>query len=208
MCFTAEYSRDAYFINTAGSLLLLYTTSNPEVRAVALFLLFTGIMQLFDYVFWTYPPPSNVNTFATKLAMVFNHLQPVVLLLAVHSQKLRVGDASKILVLLYSVVAVVYSIRAWPKLTGTQKSLRGQGLVWEWTLMPGARTMYVMFLAAFATGFMENFSGYRRYLYTSLAAGLYAFSHLKYTVESRARMWCYLANMVPVVIFAIEALER
>jgi len=208
MCFTAEYSIHAFFLNTVGSLLLLYTSKDPEVRAISMFLLFIGIMQIFDYVFWTYPASSQVNVATTKLAMLINHLQPLVLMALVYFQTQSIGTVSKIITLLYCIVALVYSIRAWPRLKGTAKSPDGQGLLWEWNVMPGAPVMYTLFLGAFVTIFLENFKADRGYTYAGLAAGLFAFSYHKYTWQSAGRMWCYVANMLPILILGIESVRR
>ena len=71
-----DTSRNAFVIGIVSSIALYCSTSKTDYKDVALFLGYVTLMQGFDYLFWTYPKPSEINRVATKAAAVVNWMQP------------------------------------------------------------------------------------------------------------------------------------
>ena len=69
-------------------ILYFYPTKDPTKsktnKILAFFFGFVGFMQVFDWIFWknqdmSDPKQEKTNYLFTKIAMIFNHLQPIVL---------------------------------------------------------------------------------------------------------------------------------
>ncbi len=202
MCYSAEASAYAFFINTVGCLLLMQ--SEP---ALGLFFMFVGLMQLFDLVFWlNQSDVSSKNWFATKSAMIINHLQPVVLAwLLVYFKGTSLSLNSLTLLLAYVVCVSIYTINAW-SLTShtlvTQKSY--PSLYWEWNDLPGSSVVYSLFLVCLVALSYDGFE-YPLNLVISLFAIISFFLSAYYYKGRTAvgRFWCYFAAYAPLLLLAI-----
>ena len=81
MCYTSKDSLIAYIIGTVSNIYLFYNSRNSDEKVISIFFLFVSQMQLFDYLFWKNKECKKNNKLITKFAIIFNHLQPVVLFL-------------------------------------------------------------------------------------------------------------------------------
>jgi hypothetical protein len=213
MCYSAENSIQAFALNAITSTLLFLYAENPELKVIALTLLFVGFMQLFDWTFWTYPPPSLENRIATKLAILFNHLQPVVFALLIWMYLYRpraLPKESQLAILLYVAIAIVYTVYVWKKVEYTEKNPNGAGLLWKWNIYRnGGYLMYGLYFVVFLLLILQNLTGYRRLVFFVLFIGTAIFSVLKYWIRYDAgRMWCYLINEAPSIFILVEFLRR
>ena len=120
--------------------------------ALALFCGFVGTMQVFDYIFWKNQEPNRVNYVTTKVAMIFNHLQPFVLAFAIRALSPDKGAFSfpSVAVLwAYAAVVVPYTVLTWRRIDHTLvRPSSYPGLKWQWNVRPGAVVVYTIFLAA------------------------------------------------------------
>ena len=98
MCYTAKDSLNAYVINFISSILLYKYSNSNDMKILALFLLFVGQMQLFDYLFWVNLKCNKINKLVTKLAIIFNHLQPIVLFLLINYYGYNQSSFSKTII--------------------------------------------------------------------------------------------------------------
>ena len=48
-------------------------------------------MQLFNYIFWKNQKYNNINKITTKIAILFNHLQPIILILLQYIYKFKLS---------------------------------------------------------------------------------------------------------------------
>ena len=134
MCYTSSTSIKAFIIGVISSLLLVYSSNNNDYKIIGYFFLFVSCMQLFDALFWNYPPPLETNKIATKFAILFNHLQPIVLFLLInHYNKGQIHTGSKLLTLFYTIIITIYTISLWNKVNYTTVTDRSSpSLDWEW----------------------------------------------------------------------------
>ena len=77
MCYTANKSIYAFIVGSSVSL-YLFNQSNSDLKVIGGFFFFVSFMQLFDYIFWT-TKKIETNRLTTKIACVFNNIQPLVL---------------------------------------------------------------------------------------------------------------------------------
>ena len=96
MCYTSKDSLYNYLINISVCF-ILYIYGNKEIKLISLFLLFVGQMQIFDYLFFNVS--DKINYIITKVATIFNHLQPIVLSLLFYYYGFKQSNISLIILL-------------------------------------------------------------------------------------------------------------
>ena len=158
-------------------------------------------MQFFDALFWNYPPPSETNKVATKFAILFNHLQPIVLYLLInYYNKGQIDTVSKWLTLFYTIIISIYTISLWNKVNYTGVTERSNpSLDWSWNRQCGASFVYFIFLVTLIVLFFQNVkTGGKLAAFLTLISFL--FSLYKYQIKvSSGRFWCYFAAFAPVI---------
>lgn len=202
-----------YIINFISCILLFYSNSsvsnNSDHKIIALFLLFVGQMQLFDYIFWTNPECNIMNKIGTKLAIIFNHLQPIVF---IYLQKMYGYQESVINIWMkriYVTIIVIYSIYALYQVKCTGRSKKTNIVVWKWNYLPGSMVIYLLFtifLISVSSHFKTKF--YRLLsmivILTTLIAGFFK----PVLNESAGRLWCYYAAFTPLIILILDKIGR
>ena len=212
MCYSSSTSIKAFSIGIISSLLLVFLTKNKknnnnDYKIIGLFFFFVTWMQLFDAIFWNYPPPSKTNEIATKFAIIFNHLQPIVLFLLIYYfHKGNVKQTSKWITLIYTILIIFYTGLLWNKVKYTTVTKRSNpSLDWSWNHQYGAPLVYFIFLVTLIVLFFQNVkTGGKLAAFLTLVSFL--FSLYKYQIKaSSGRFWCYFAAFAPV-IFLIYSL--
>jgi hypothetical protein len=199
MCYSYEASLRAFFINFLLCMILIQSP-NIELHIIAYFFLFVSIMQLFDAYFWKH----TKNKTATKLAMIFNHAQPLVLVLLVLLYKQKINESTKQVVLLYLVIILIYSYKVWPTLKNTRVTEDSEGsLNWKWNHGPYSEGVYLVFLLALVVLFYNEFSNPTNIIGASIAILTFTVSVLTYLkIQSVGRFWCYVAAFVPLAFLS------
>lgn len=212
MCYTKFDTIIVYIINLI-SCILLYSnkkvSSNSDHKIIALFLLFVGQMQIFDYIFWTNPECNSMNKIGTKLAIIFNHLQPVVFL---YLQKMY-GYTELAITLwmkrMYITIIIIYSIFALYQVECTGRSKKTNIVAWDWNYLPGYQFVYLLFvgfLIVLSTQFKTKFY---RVISAIVIITTFITGYLKPVLnESAGRAWCYYAAFTPLIIFILDMIGR
>jgi hypothetical protein len=78
-------------------------------KILGLFFGFVGLMQLYDWIFWDNNTRNKVNFVFTKIAMITNHLQPIVLGSLILMYKGELPFISRLFFASYTVSALLYS---------------------------------------------------------------------------------------------------
>ena len=112
MCYSANDSLIAYKINLIISLIIFNYSIDNHIKVLSLFFLFVGQMQLFDYIFWKNQKYNNINKITTKIAILFNHLQPIILILLQYIYKFKLSLISIIVIIIYSILSIIYTFNA------------------------------------------------------------------------------------------------
>jgi hypothetical protein len=181
MCYDANTSRNAFVIGIVSSIALYCSTQKSEYKAVALFLGYVTLMQGFDYLFWTYPKPSEINRVATKAAAVVNWMQPVILYLLLNLQSNKIASR---MAFVYFLSAAIYTIIHWNKLTFTEvKPDSSPSLRWNWNHYKGALPLTILYLFVSLYFIKQGLSYPFNYLLIAIFAGTYLFSLFKHKIN-------------------------
>lgn len=198
MCYSEQASIRALIFGMSASIILYFKN-----RALGIFFGFVTLMQFYDYLFWKNTPN---NKFWTKIAMITNHLQPIVLALAiVYANKQTLGRYSKIIILFYSLVILIYSANIWPHLTTTKVTPQSKpSLHWEWNDRQGSTIAYAVFVSALTVLSLENFEWPSNVVLSFITLATFFLSLYKFkNVHAVGRFWCHYAAFVPLVLIFV-----
>ena len=213
MCYSAKDSIVAFMIGFVSSSLVLIKaqrSQNSDLKFLGGIFFFVSFMQLFDYVFWKHP---QYNSQATKLAILANHMQPVVLFwLARRYGNLRADGIAAKLFYLYTLAAVPYTLNAWKRVQTTEilecsGCPNKQIVKWKWNYQAGAKVVYGLYLAAIVAMMYECIQSpvlkWMSILFITLS---FLFSTIKYDIiANHGRMWCYFAAFFPVLLLFVQS---
>lgn len=201
MCYTARDSINSFLAVIISGTIILSFISYTELRIAIIYLMFVGIMQLFDYILWKNIPPSIINKIVTKFAIITLHIQPLILALLILLYKKKLGYYSKIAILLYTIIVIPYTIYCLTKVNYTDKNPLGYGLEWKWNTLNGMGVLYISYLLTIILLIIENFKGYLKYLLFVIFIGSYIFSLWKYYIYNvGGRFWCNYSGFIPIIL--------
>jgi hypothetical protein len=213
MCFSLQVSAFAFITCSISCLWLFFYSSSVEYKCIAIYAFFVGLMQLYDFIFWsTHTIKHNTTNFiTTKIAMISNFLQPIVLGLSIkyfmYSNK-SLPIMSTMILIIYSVFILGYTIYCWNKTDYTViTSESSPSLYWSWNYQKGETFFLILFVATLAILFLENFSIPLKYVLCVLyfcTLGL-SFYYIKNRVIGR--FWCYFASFIPVILILFNRLN-
>lgn len=201
----------ALFTGGLSALALASSAScNTSDKILGQLFLFVVLMQLFDAIFWfteenvkrSDPKAVWWNRLFTKIACIFNHLQPLVLagLIRYGLQK-ELPFLSLFIVFAYSLVSVLYTLQVWPSLSTTVEQPPAKpGLYWKWNDGKDRLLMYTTFTACISILMLENLQFPANYFGLFMTLGTLGFSLERYGGKSDAgRFWCHQAAYIPLL---------
>uniref|UniRef100_A0A6C0DN07 Uncharacterized protein n=1 Tax=viral metagenome TaxID=1070528 RepID=A0A6C0DN07_9ZZZZ len=201
MCYTPQASVYAFIIGMVSSSYLLKSDS-PDLKVIGGFFLFVSFMQLFDYIFWT-TKDDDINRLFTKIACIFNNLQPIVLAFIIYKYKGSVKG--KYLVYIYTLFIFLYTNNNWKSLdkTTSDKTMNGS-LYWAWNNWKHAGIVYGLFLITITYLSYYNLSvPYNKMLGVFLPF-FFFMSYFKYGASHLGRFWCYFAPYAPLIFLFLH----
>jgi hypothetical protein len=228
MCYSEEQSQKSFMINIVTCYALYTYESNSSTHKIlALFFGFVGLMQLFDLIFWKNqnikdPYQANVNYTTTKIAMFANHLQPIVLAYLIYSFTGSLGMLSKLLLPIYIIVIVLYTIESYKNINYTlQKSVSIRDsndllfpdptddrirptLKWEWNTQRNSLLVYLLFLTVLLVLAYENFNYPFNVVLAFINLFTFVLSAYYYKGQSLGRFWCKFAAWIPLFFIIIS----
>jgi len=212
MCYSIEDSQNAFIIGIVSSI-ILFSKGTTDLKIISLFLLFLTFMQLYDYYFWKYPSreKKNVecNQFITKLAIISNHLQPIVLLLlGLYFRGFDITvKGNMALIILYSILIIPYTKKAFEEIRTTditkcEDCPTKEVLTWSWNHLENGKLVYFVYLllvVSLLDKVIENKSLKKFMIIFTIAS--FIFSIQKYLIiKNVGRMWCYISAFLPLFI--------
>lgn len=207
MCYSLEISRNSFLINTIACYILYnYNSKKVDNKILSIFFGWVGLMQLLDYIFWLNQEKNRINFTFTKIAMIINHLQPIVLGLAIYyfNGKLKVN--SKSLLIIYSFIAIFYSISIYDEIDYTLKEKtpdkKHTTLYWQWNRKNNNMIVYFTFICVLSLLAYENLSYPINIIMVFINIFTYILASDK--VRSIGRMWCNISSFVPLFLLYIE----
>ena len=206
MCYDRAASIRASVIGFASSV-VLYNTGDPLIAQISVFFAFVTLMQVYDLIFWTYPGQNTTNRVFTQIAMITNHLQPIVFAYLIN----RVIALNLTTVYIYAIVAILYSIKVSNMIRYTGTTEREGLLLWEWNTPKEQGTftmiMYTIFLIALIDISSQLPNGISQLL-IMINVFTFAFSKVYYKNTQIGRMWCNIAAYVPLLLLVYVKSKR
>lgn len=216
MCYSTIDSIISWVVNLGSSIYLFKYTNKETYKIIALFFLFVGQMQLFDVIFWTNQNCNLVNKIFTKIAILFNHLQPVVLFFLIKYFNKNNNIISRIVIIIYTFVVSFYTISLWQNINCTAKDKvccslpyhtnKNKIIKWEWNDQPLNILVYSLFMLALITSGYDLKNNNVFFILGAIITLL--ISHkINDLNKSLGRAWCYLAAFTPLLFIILDKLD-
>ena len=206
MCYTGIDSVNSYLINLV-TCVLLYINATDEFKIISLFLFFVGQMQLFDAIFWNNITCNNINYIITKIASIFNHLQPILLFLLFYYFNFKTSNISNIILILYTICSLLYTINNWKDIKCTLPNKDGI-MVWKWNNFPYSKIVYFLFLSYLTITSFNLKTTYIKYLFAIInLVSFYVATKTPILNASVGRIWCYYASLLPLLLLIPKYLK-
>ena len=209
MCYSPEVSLRSFIIANIGCVFLWHVQP-----VLALFFAFVSLMQLYDFIFWKNQSKNIINAVFTKVAMITNHLQPIIFaLLIMKLGNQQIKPLSKWLTIVYTLVAIVYTILYWNWSDYTLVTPTSRGsLHWKWNNVNNIlleQLVYGLFLATLLVLAYQHFETPLNYFVMFLFAASFFMSLRKYDMTGNTgRFWCNYASYLPVITLVIVYVTR
>ena len=217
MCYSKEVSQRSFIINVITCYILYnYKFTNNTHKILALFFAFVGLMQLFDWIFWEHQGDSEndkrINFIFTKIAMVVNHLQPIVLALILYIYNGKLPILSIYTVILYIIVVVPYTINlnidyTLVKNIKTKKNKTKTSLYWQWNSAHNSYLVYAIFLITLSVLSFENFNYPMNIILVFINLSSFFLSNFYYKSEYVGRFWCETASLIPLLLLILNQFD-
>jgi hypothetical protein len=196
MCYTSKDSLYNYLINISVCF-ILYIYGNKEIKLISLFLLFVGQMQIFDYLFFNVS--DKINYIITKIATIFNHLQPIVLSLLFYYYGFKQSNISLIILLLYCIFTTIYTFGNWNNVKLTKLDPIRNVLVWDWNKQPLNNITYFLFILYLTVASFNLKTTFIKIFFAAINIITYYLATKTPILNiSIGRIWCYYASLLPV----------
>jgi hypothetical protein len=199
MCYTAEASAYSFIVGITVSS-YLYNQPSSDLKIIGGIFFLVSFMQLFDYVFWR-TKNLDTNRLFTKLAVIVNNIQPLVLAYLIYKYKGSVKGEK--LVYLYGLVMVLFMMNNWKLVYTTGVGADGS-LYWGWNHWEYSGHFYIFFLITLLYLSYYNLSDPYNKVLPFIILSLFIVSYFKYGVEVYGRFWCFFAPFIPLVFLFVK----
>ena len=218
MCYSKEVSQRSFIINVITCYILYnYNSNNNTHKILALFFVFVGLMQLFDWIFWEHQNMSSenekrVNFIFTKISMIANHLQPIILAMILYLFNGKLHNLSICIVILYILVVVPYTTNlsidyTLVKNVETNKNKTKTSLYWQWNSAHNSYLVYATFLITLSVLSFENFNYPMNIILIFINLSSFFLANFYYKSEYVGRFWCETASIIPLILLILNKLD-
>jgi len=210
MCFSAESSMISFLIGVFGSILCI-SLNSPIDKIIGYFMGFVACMQGLDYLLWTHLICDGYNRFISIIAMIFNHLQPIILgiiLLVINTKISSINKKAIVLVMvMYLCVIIPYSLQfirnkkdQCTLKTKQKGNIHDVFLLWNWNNMLHYTTVYNIFIITLSLLFILGTPTIKYGIYGCIILSFtYIMSIIFYQTELVGQMWCYYVVGLPLL---------
>jgi hypothetical protein len=194
MCFNEQVSIGTYIIGMTGCINLYF---NLNLKVESIFLAWVIQMQLIEYFLWKNQSCNQDNINTTKTGIVINHLEPVILWIAIlRLSSHKLPNYVNILMGVFLLVTYFYTKRIF---TDKCTLKEGTHLVWQWNYDDYSLIYYIFFLLCINLLLIYGLDNGNKL--AMLTTGSYLISVLVYSNEkSVGAMWCFFAAFAPWII--------
>lgn len=210
MCYSSETSRNFFIINIICSYMLYkipYSSSDNKI--IALYFIYVGLMQLYDWIFWNNTNNSLINKIFTKIAMITNNAQPIMFALLIVLYKNKMNSQSSInkmpklstyAIAIYTLVFLFYTFYGFNKIDYTvSKPELNNSLFWQWNSLPYNQLFYLLYFICVLILCYENFLFPTNYVLILITLVSFLFTFVFFKQSTIGRFWCKFASLVPLL---------
>jgi len=206
MCFNEQVSLGTYIIGLIGVILLYKNNYIPE----AIFYAWVIQMQLIEYFLWKNQPcqgeSEEINKKISVVGIIVNHLEPIVLWIAVLLFGKKLPKSINMLMLGFVIATVLYTKNSLDEnecTTVTPES--SPHLFWKWNKDEKTHgAYYLYFLIALVVlslyGLKENGMNNAVIIFLSFILSIIIYGK-KHTVGA---MWCFAAAFGPFILLFLN----
>jgi hypothetical protein len=202
MCFNDRVSITTYLVGIAGCINLYF---NYDLKVEAIFYGWVVQMQLIEYFLWNNQTCNKMNEITTKTGVIVNHLEPVILWIAILllSNK-TLPNWINILMILYVIATIYYTKnieKSKIKCTKVTKESNPH-LYWGWNDSHYSGIYYALFLGCLNVLAIYGLEyGVIQAILITLS---FTISGLIYQdTKSVGAMWCFIAAFTPWILTLI-----
>jgi hypothetical protein len=210
MCFSAKVSLLTFIIGMLTSILNYNNNDdNNRNKIISLFFGFISSMQLIEYFLWTHQYCDNTNRMLSKLGLILNHLQPIVLgllFLSYYKDIINTNNKNNIIItmLLYSLIIIPYSLQYTKKYQCTIKN-ESTHLDWKWNKLNYYVIIYLIFLLTMSLiCFFAAPNYYEKIIYILCIILSFSLSVIFYS-KAVGALWCYFTVFMPLIYYFISS---
>jgi hypothetical protein len=203
MCFSKSLSLKSFLFGIISASLLIYfgnTKSNNENLAIGIFFIFVSIMQLIEYFIWSDMKCKNgLNKLGSLLGPLFNHFQPVILLLLCNKYIISNGLIPNKFLVFINIIYIVYVLYKYLLYIKDNKNLciglnKDNHLDWTWKYDFNYLFYYIILIINLA-----NFINNKNIIIVVIVSCiLLIISYFGYN-NNLGEFWCLFVTCVPLV---------
>jgi hypothetical protein len=194
MCFNEQVSITTYIVGIIGCINLYF---NYNLKVEAIFLAWIVQIQLIEYFLWTNQSCNQDNINVTKVGIIINHLQPVVLWFSILLlSTYELPDYVNGIMVVYLLFTYFYTKNVFlDKCTLKEKN----HLIWQWNLGEYKEIYYLFFLLCIDLLLINGVDNGK--IFAILATVSYILSVIIYGNEkSIGSMWCFFGAFIPWIL--------
>ena len=201
MCFSAKLSLTSFLVGIITSLLLIKygnEESKNTNKSIGYFFMFVSIMQLIEYLMWKDLKCKNgLNKIASIFGPLFNHLQPIILLILGYLY-MGEGIIDKNIILFFNALYFGYVINKYnPNLICTSVNNVGH-LDWQWKYNFNYN-IYHLIMFINASQFIKN-----KNLMISLTLSYIILYFNILNKNNIGELWCFSVTGIPLINLFIQ----
>jgi len=197
MCFNQQVSIATYLIGMIGSWKLL----NRGFIITAVFFAWVIQMQLIEFILWRNQTCLETNKRVTRLGILFNHLQPIVLWICIlYFSNMKLPLLLNVFMIAFVIFTIHYTYGAYVRAKCTTVSKESSPhLHWRWNESRNNKEYYASFLLALVLLFTYGVPDGQEVAIITIVS--YAISYYVYQDNhSVGAMWCFAAAFAPWII--------
>lgn len=212
MCYSKKLSLQSFAFGIMSSLLLIYYGNEKSSKTnitIGIFFMFVSIMQLLEYLLWSDIECTNgQNKFASTVGPLFNHFQPVVLLVLSSYYLQSNGIISNDLLILINILYFSYVMHQYynyvsNKKNGCVKLNEQKHLDWNWKY-DFNYFWYHMIMIINITNFLNN----KNLIASIISSYVLLLISINKFNKNIGEFWCLMVTGVPLLnIFMQKVLK-
>lgn len=158
-------------------------------------------MQLIEYILWNNQTCNNINKNATKIGIIINHLEPIILYLGfIIYQKDYLTPFINKYMFIYILITIIYTSYLFNDSCSLVTETSKPYIYWEWNYKEYYIYYYSYFLLTVMILLYHITKTNKKYIFIFIQFFSFLFSYLLYIdTKSVGSLWCFFAAFMPYI---------